>query len=99
MASLGCSLRSVACCCLRVGVNLSSGRTYERACFRACTELSVSPPGVEGEPHEQGAVVDLPEDDEHRNIAAAAPESVTRVRSQPQGAWPQHANLILQGFV
>ncbi|CAM0952243.1 unnamed protein product [Alopecurus aequalis] len=31
-------------------VILSSGRTYERACVRACAELSVSPPGVEGEP-------------------------------------------------
>ncbi|KAM0857200.1 hypothetical protein ACQ4PT_048625 [Festuca glaucescens] len=42
-------------------VILSSGRTYERACVRACAELSVSAPGSEGELPSPGGVV-IPND-------------------------------------
>ncbi|KAM3189314.1 hypothetical protein ACQJBY_067940 [Aegilops geniculata] len=43
-------------------VILPSGRTYERACIQACAELSVSPPGVEGDSPASGGVVPIPND-------------------------------------
>ncbi|KAK1684555.1 hypothetical protein QYE76_045403 [Lolium multiflorum] len=89
-------------------VILSSGRTYERACVRACAELSVSPPGAEGEPPSPGGVV-IPNDALRAAIrtwrarsgrsppaapsAAAAREAVLRAVPTPRPPGRSSSNL------
>uniref|UniRef100_A0ACD6AK43 Uncharacterized protein n=1 Tax=Avena sativa TaxID=4498 RepID=A0ACD6AK43_AVESA len=89
-------------------VILPSGRTYERACIRACAELSISPAGVEEQPPSPCGVI-IPNDALRAAIrtwrarsghapssapsAAAAREAVLRAVPTPRPPGRSSSNL------